>query len=309
MRPILYSLCIVPLLCAAPPKDGARHIRVPVWAEAGVAEGASGPGVFTATIDGQPARVLGVQGPSDDLIVILVLDFAGDLSLVETAKQAAIEAVQALPEKASVTVLRAQDGMRVMLDPAGDREAVAQAIRDLPVSGKAGLLDSVEGACRIADRIIVKTRVRAAVLYLTDSSIYNYREDYTNPVINSSDSHDMSRRFPEGLVKEKITSLEAKMTALQAPLFIVHVAYRTDRLEQAYQTGLLQLAVSSGGNAAFSRSIAEIPEGIAAAFARVASHYSVDVQPAANHARTVQVQIESSAGPLTYRSRFSLPSD
>ena len=41
-----------------------------------------------------------------------------------------------------------------------------------------------------------KSPVRVSVLYITDGSIYSYREDYTNPVINESDPHDLSRRFP-----------------------------------------------------------------------------------------------------------------
>ena len=52
--------------------------------------------------------------------------------------------------------------------------------------------------------MVRKTYVRSAVLYITDSNIYNYREDYTNPVINYSDRGDLSRRFPEGLVREQV---------------------------------------------------------------------------------------------------------
>ena len=40
-----------------------------------------------------------------------------------------------------------------------------------------------------------KSPVRVSVLYITDRNIYNYREDYTNPVINGSDPHDLSRVF------------------------------------------------------------------------------------------------------------------
>jgi hypothetical protein len=277
-----------------------------VWIEAGASEsGTAEPAQFTAIIDGQPARVLSVRGPGDDLMVMLVLDFTGDLGLVETAKQAAADAVQSLPRKSTVALLRAQDGMQVVLDPTADHKAVARAIHDLPVTGHAGLFDTIEAACRIADRVLSKTPVRVAVVYLTDSSIYNYREDYTNPVINSSDSHDLSRRFPEGLVKQKTSSVDARIAALQAPLFIVHLAYRTDRLEQIYQAGQLQLAATAGGTATFCRSRAEIPRVIADTIANVAAHYRVDVELPGGHQRNIQVQIESHDLPLAYRSRFT----
>src|SRR5262245_44138684 len=116
--------------------------------------------------------------------------------------------------------MRAQDGLAVIADPSHDRIASAAAIRALPVSGKAGLLDTVETAAGIADAVLAKALVRVAVLYVTDSDVRNYREDFSNPVINSSDSHDLSRRFPEGLVQERITRLEQRLASMQTPLFI-----------------------------------------------------------------------------------------
>jgi len=75
----------------------------------------------------------------------------------------------------------------VLADPGTDRAAAVSAVRDLPVSGKAALLDCVETVTQLADSILAKTAVRVAVFYLTDSDPENYREDFTNPVINSSD--------------------------------------------------------------------------------------------------------------------------
>ncbi len=180
-----------------------------------------------------------------------------------------------------------------------------QAIRETPVSGKAGFLDTVEAACRIADGIVSKTQVRAAVVYLTDGSIYNHRADYANPVINSSDRHDMSRRFPEGLVQQKISSVERALAGLQAPLFVVQLAYRSDRLEQAYQAGQLQLAAATGGSAQFCRSTTEVAEAVANAFAQAASHYVLDLRPPDRHPRSVQLQVENEGHALTCRPRFS----
>jgi hypothetical protein len=300
--PVLFLL---PLHATGFFQAAGDSIRVPVWMENRGEP--PDPADFIARLDGQIAPVLSVQGPADDLLILLVLDITGDMSVAEIAKQAAIEAIRGLPENAAVAVLRAQDGMRVLMDPTTDREALASLIGGLPVSGKAGFLDSVENACQVADRVVSKSKVRTAVLYLTDSSIYNHRDDYTNPVINSSDSRDLSRRFPEGLVKEKISRLETKIGALQAPLFVVHLAYRTDRLEQAYQLGQMQLALAAGGSATFCRSKAEVPGAITAVFSEVASHYSLQIRLPERPSRLVQVEIEKAGWPVRHRTRFSSP--
>jgi hypothetical protein len=259
---------------------------------------------FNGKVDGQPASVLASHGPGDDLIVMLVLDLTEELALADLARNALVTAIGELPPEANIALLRAQDSLHVLVDPTADRSAVSAAVQALPVSGKAGFLDTVETASRIADAMLAKTAVRVAVVYVTDSNVTNYREDFTNPVINSSDQHDMSRAFPAGLIREKISKLESKLAVYQAPLFVVHVAYRSDRLNEAYQTGLFRLASASGGSSAFCRSRAEIPNVIASTFRTVASHYSVILRMPQRAPKVVQVQLEAAGQALTYRNRF-----
>jgi hypothetical protein len=304
---LLATLLCLRLPGAGPAKPRRTFLRVPVILDAkGAQLPESAAPSFTAKLDGVPARVLAVRGPTDDLIVLVVMDVAAELSLVDLAKDALITAIGELPPKAYVGVLRAQDGLRVLVDPTTNRGAVSDAIRSLTVSGKAGLLDSVETSSRLVDAMLAKAKVRAAVVYVTDSSIYNYRDDYTNPVINGSDQQDMSRRFPEGLIKEKISKLENKLARYGAPLFIVHLAYSSDRLNEAYQSGLMSLASASGGASVFCRSRVEIPQAIANTFRLVASHYSLDLQMPAKPSRVLQVQLEAGGHSLVYRSRFVL---
>lgn len=300
-------LLIAVLLTAAPPAVRKDVLRVPVWDNAG--NGAAQPLTaksLSGKVDGAPADVVAARGPGDDLIVLLVMDLTEELGLADLARDALVKAVDALPPKTNIALLRAQDGLTVLLDPTTDRAAVDAAVRSLPVSGKAGLLDTVETADRIADAMLAKAAVRVATVYVTDSNVYNYREDFTNPVINSSDQHDMSRYFPEGLVREKVSKVEAKLALYEAPLFIVHVAYRSDRLNEAYQTGLMQLASTAGGASVFCRSRAEVPDAIASTFRTVAAHYSVVLRMPEKPARTVQVQLEAEGRPLTYRNRFAI---
>jgi hypothetical protein len=294
------------LALGAPPPDRKMLLRVPVWVSARDAADSAPLDAtsLTAKVNGTPAAVEAVHGPSADLVLLVTLDLTDDLSLAGLAKDALVSSIDALPSQANVAVLRAQDGLSVLLDPTADHARAGQAIRDLPVSGKAGLLDTITTSARIADSILDKAAVRVAVLYITDSSIQNYREDFINPVINSSDEHDMSRRFPDALIREKISKLEGKLAPYETPLFIVHIAYRGDRLNDAYQTGLLQLIPSWGGSSALCRSRAEVPEAITSAFRAATSHYSVVLRLPDRRAKTLQVQLDAPKHALSYRNRF-----
>jgi hypothetical protein len=245
------SMCCS-LAAAPPPRPASGILKVALWTDAqnGAPLAAKD---LSATLAGVESRVVDVKGPGDDLMLVTVLDLTGDLSLAEPAKDALAADIDKLPPRTTVAVMRAQDGAKVLADPGADRSAAVAAVRDLPVSGKAGLLNTVETVTGLADSILAKTSVRVAVLYVTDSDPENYREDFTNPVINSSDSHDLSRKFPEALVQDKISKVAAVLAQRQAPLFVVHLRYRSDRLGEAYQSGLKQLAEVTGGSAVFCR--------------------------------------------------------
>jgi len=283
--------------------------------------GTSAPGVFvpawppngaslteesiTASVAGTSAPVLAVQGPQDDLVLLVVLDLAGDLSLVDAARSALINRVDEFPENHYVAVMSAQDGLRALAEPTANRQQIDEAIRSQQVGGRAGLLNTVETAAHLGDSIAGKSGVRMAVLYLTDSDIENYREDYTNPVVNSSDQRDLSRRFSDNLVKERISRLVASLTATQTPVFIVHLDYRTDPLNEAYQTGLLELARATGGNARFCRTLSGIPSQVDEAIERAENLWSVRVGLPNSDLRQFDVTLMiPQEGLLEYRSRY-----
>jgi Mg-chelatase subunit ChlD len=303
MRAWLAIVGCLPLL-AAPPGGHKGVLRVPVWMQNGNGAAPLAAGDFRVKLDGRPARVVAARGPADDLLVLLVLDLSEQLSLAEIAKEALAENLRGLPASIRVAVLGAQNGLRVLVDPTPERGPLEEAIRAYPVTGKAGLLDTIETAARLADSILEKAAVRLVLLYVTDSDVHNYREDFINPVINSSDQHDLSRRFPEGLVREKVSKLEAKLAALEAPVAVVHLDYRSDRLNEAYQAGLMRLAAATGGPSVFCRSRADIPGEIAAAFRAIVSHYSLEVEAPARPPRILPVELESGGRTASYRSRF-----
>src|ERR1022692_4146718 len=310
LRQAATVLLLAWTLIAAPPKPTSHTIRVAVWADAtDVAHLAANLAAkdLSATVAGTESRVVDVKGPGDDLMLVAVLDLAGDLSLAEPAKDALAADIEKLPRRTAVAVMRAQDGAKVLADPGTDRAAAVSAVRDLPVSGKAGLLDTVETVTRLADSILAKASVRVAVRYVTDSDPENYREDFTNPVINSSDTHDLSRKFPEALIQDKISKVAAVLAQRQAPLFVVHLRYRSDRLGEAYQNGLKQLAEVTGGSAIFCRSSEEIADAIRRALGLITSSYSVAVALPELRSKVFDLRLDAGGKcSLTYRTRFVL---
>jgi len=237
-----------------------------------------------------------------------VLDLTGDLSLIGAAKEALISEISKLPQNAWVGLLRTQDGLHVLADPGADRQPLLEAIRSLSNSSEPGLLETVLSALSLADGIMRKSPVRVSVLYITDGSIYGYREDYTNPVINESDPHDLSRRFPEALIADKISKLVEGSSSLEAPLFVVHLNYRRDRLNIAYQDGLETLAEATGGRSDFCRSLAEIPEAISGNWARISSAWRLTLAVPSKIHYNIQIHLSAPCGDadqrISWRTHF-----
>ena len=280
-------------------------VSIPAWIET---SDCTLPPKFEATFNGRSVPVSAQLGPGSDQVILVVLDLTGDLSLIEAAKQALIAEISKLPSNAWVGLLRTQDGVRVLADPSANRQPLLDAIRSVSNSSEPGLLETVQPALSLADAIMRKSPVRVSVLYITDGSIYGYREDYTNPVINESDPHDLSRRFPEALINAKISKLVDDTSSLEAPLFVVHLNYRRDRLNVAYQNGLGTLAEATGGRSGICRSVAEIPEAVAAMFARISNAWRLTLALPTRIHYNIQIHLSAPCGDgdlrISWRTHF-----
>jgi len=147
------------------------------------------------------------------------------------------------------------------------------------------------------------------VLYITDSDVTNYREDLTNPVINSSDPHDLSRRFPDALIRERGSRLEHRLAHGGAPIFILHLQYRPSGLNQSYQSVLGTLAETTAGFAAFCRSSGNIPDEIASMISYIRSSYFLKLALPPKPASVLQLRVgwkndDKSERHLAYRARL-----
>lgn len=303
----LFLFCAVSI-AAPPPKAAPGQVRISAWLEHDSSHELKAAD-FHATVDGAESRILGLDCPDDDLVLLLVLDLSsGDLTMINPAKETLLAEIHKLPPKTFVGLLSASDGLHVLKDPTVDRESIAAEISAPLLAGKTGLLPTVDSIETVGDAMLKKSAARVAVLYVTDGDVRNYREDFTNPVINSSDSHDLSRRFPETLVQEKIAKLDALLAAHETPLFIAELNQRTDRLNQAYHNGLKQLAETTGGAAFFSRSFTEIPADISKSFETLQSHYSFTLAVPERASARLQIRLTGPEGErlVSYRTRLLL---
>jgi len=278
---------------------------IPVWVEGGDCDAVP---QFLATMNNKPATVVAQLDPASNQMILVVFDLTGDLSLIDAAKLAVNSEIAKLPKNAWVGLLRAQDGLHVLADPSADRKNVSEVVQSLSTSGVPGFLDTVQPALALGDGILRKSPVRVSVLYVTDGSIYGYREDFTNPVINRSDPHDLSRRIPGALIEEKFSKLKDSVGSLEVPLFVVHLKYRGDRLNIIYQNGLETLAGMTGGEASICRSVAEIPEAIAAMFTRISSAWRLDLALPEKIPANIVIHLSASCAQtdrrLSYRMRL-----
>ncbi|MBY0372398.1 MAG: hypothetical protein K2Q23_00295 [Bryobacteraceae bacterium] len=259
---------------------------------------------FRATVNGLEGKITRARGPGDDLVLVIVLDLCGDPALIDTARDALSEQLPKLPPNHWIAVMKAQDALQTLADPGPDREKTLAAIREYGATGKAALLSTIEEATRVAQRLLTKASVRVALLYITDSNVYNYREDFTNPVINSSDTRDLSRRFPDQLVRDQIQKTSDRLSRFEVPLYLVHLNYFSDPINESYQRGLLQLSTESGGAGVFCRSRGEISSAIEQVLAEAARHWNVTVETSRGKSRVFTVDLFNGDRDVPNRARF-----
>lgn len=263
---------------------------------------------FKPTLDGRPAHVSTKMGPGSDQIILVVLDLTGNLSRIDAAEKALTTDISKLPKNDWVGLLRSQNGLHVLVDPTPNRQKVISTINSLSITGTPGLLGTVRLALSLANGMVQKSSARVSVLYITDGSIYAYQQDYTNPVVNPSDTNDLSRAFPDVLIDEKISKLQRHIDSLQAPLFVVQLHYRQGTLDEAYQNGLETLANATGGYSAMCHSLAEIPQVISTMFNQIKSTWRLNVAVPAKAHGHVQVGMRAFCGDgnlqVSWRTHF-----
>ncbi len=268
---------------------------------------------FKIFVEEKEAPLKSFQTPRSSTVLLIVFDTVADLARVDQARSALGEAFKTLGQNYWIGLLKAQDGLAVLQEPTADRAALTEKIKAIQVNGKAGLLDTLESVSKLAAGMMQKANVRVAVLYVTDSGIANYRADYLNPVVNSSDSGDLSRRFSDRAVQEQMSRQTDALSEFTVPIFVLHLSYRTDSLNLAYQSGLERIAAASGGLALFSRTVDDADSLLKTLLTRIQSSYFLGFDQPAAKRRTIKLRVEAkkadgqTPGKILYREQVSLP--
>ena len=85
----------------------------------------------------------------------------------------------------------------------------------------------------------------------------------------------------------------------------MHLRYQNDRLAAAYQTGLLDLAATSGGTAEYCHSVGDIPAAIARVMGAIATQQTADVEwHESDKSKKVEISLEAEGRTLHYRQRI-----
>ncbi len=283
---------------AVPPKGEApakASLKIPVSVEK--EEGVFWEGgkrqSFKVYLEDKEVAIKSFQHPKSGTVLLVVFDTVVDLARVDEARSALQEAIKELNDQYWIGLLKAQDGLSVLQEPTADRAALNEKIQSIQVNGKAGLLDTLEPVSQLATAILDKAAVRLSVLYITDSGIAHYRADYLNPVINSSDSGDLSRRFSDRAIQERLSRLSESLSAFTVPISILHLEYRGDTLNLAYQSGLERIAAESGGAAMLCRTTDEIRPALTSLLSRIRAGYVVTIEAPNTKRQSVKVRVEA----------------
>lgn len=260
---------------------------------------------FRAAVDEREAAVRSLLGPASSTIFLVVFDTVADITRVEIARNAVAERIKDLEPNYWLGLMKSQDALGVIQEPTADKSALDVSLAQVKVQGKAGLLDTLEQVSSIAQGMMQKAGVRVSILYISDSGIGNYRADYLNPVINSSDAGDLSRRFSDRAVAEKISRLSDSLSRFTVPIFILHLEYRGDTLNLAYQSGLERISSRSGGSAVICRTNDEISPGLDSLLEMMKSTYFVGVENPGGKKNMLRVRVEASDDEGNPFSRLS----
>jgi len=222
-----------------------------------------------------------------------------------SSRDALVAKLTSLGPKYFVSVMSAQDGLRVVLDPVRGRAKLLERLQSLDVRGVPGLMDVVEQVSEIADQTLASAEVRVAVLFITDGEIEDYRGDYTIPVVNPSDSSDLSRRFRGQLILERIRSIVDRLEGAQAPLFFLHLARQYDSLNEVYQNGISEFSQTTGGRAVFVRGVQEVPAVVEQLLDEIAAHSVVSIDASCEGIQ--KLEIRSPVGSVRHRETVRCP--
>lgn len=318
-KSIVRIAIMLALLCALPapsraqtPKPGAPPkplLKIPValQTDSGTWWRDGKRSSFKLFVEEKETPIKSFQAADSPMVILIVFDLVADLARAEEARNALSTVIKELASNYWVGLLRAQDGLSVLQEPTANHELLLEKLQTIQATGKAGLLDTLEPVAQLAEGMLQKSAVRVAVLYVTDSGIANYRADYLNPVINASDAGDLSRRFSDRAVQERMSRTAETLADFTAPLFVLHLQQRDDTMNLAYQSGLERIAAANTGTATFCRTADEIRPALNTIFDQMRALYFIGIDPPSLKRQTAKLRVEARDAQSQPLSRLNFP--
>ncbi len=285
--------------------------KIPVWVRQGTQFIQDlGSDSFQITLGKKTLKNFQLESPSSPTLLFIAFDTVGDVAPLMQVRETLSRELAQLPSNYRIGLLSAHENFGVIQDPTEDRELLRKKIDEMALVGKAGLLDTIQPLMEFSSQLLRKTNVRVAILLITDSDIGNYRTNYLNPVVNYSDTRDLSRRFPGRALQEKIARMTSSLSAYPVPCLIVHIDPGSDPLNKIYQDGLRQLAETLGGQLLLSKTASDIPIMLREALEWIKGFYILSFDGAEEKRGLVKIRI---GAPGTVKSaatteRFYYPS-
>jgi len=165
--------------------DSSRFPSVSTVVNVLDAKGRPVPGLtnnsFTATVDGQPAAIEGLQSVVDSqvsLSVVLAVDASGSMAgaPLSAAQSAAAEFADGLSPQDLVAVLAFSDGVTIVQEPTSDKAAVIGALRNLDAAGDTALF---EATSRATAEALESASPRRVIILLSDGVDYGGKSTVT----------------------------------------------------------------------------------------------------------------------------------
>ncbi len=154
-------------------KQKTYPFKIPVWVQNSSSESEKKlkRENFKLFIENGASEISTVRGPDSPMLLFIAFDTVGEISNINHAHMAIIEEIKSLESQYWVGLLGAQEQLTVLQEPTPEKTSLQQKIEGLSQIGKAGLLDSIQAVADLTTGILLKSDVRVAVIFITDSDI------------------------------------------------------------------------------------------------------------------------------------------
>lgn len=291
------------LLCACgigtcQEQTAASFVKLGVFAEDGSGQGLAGLKAENFKVqqdkkDLTPAVFLGAESP---VLLVFVMDTTGDASNIDALRKELCNFVSALPPSIQVMVMSCNDGLRVLQNNTGDPAKLKEAIMNYNTKGKPGFLEAVVPVAENLNGLFIKhNNVRVAVIFFTDSEIYNYRKRYTTA--------DFTTEAEK--TREKLKEISVPMFVMRLPIG------NNDTFNRTYEGAVGEMARTTGGEAVYPTTANGITKALVTLLQRI--HFTYVLGFPAPEAKSgkefrVNVSLAGANGKVTHKKSYRLPS-